>query len=1334
MKMNGKSKKLIVGLAGFCMAAVIFAGEIMTNVTDVQATTKVFDAITDRYKDSNTFTILEIEPDESSYSFTDEQQINVSKHAELGYFSSTTTRRRYGGGDGLGGGLPNAALGGVHGSPATGYNDADYASQIYQLRMYGLVKPNGMDSQGISTGIAEYPMFAEVAIFSDYYNNMTSHMYDQKDCFAKGVYTMVESGGDYQLRDGYKLDDSGRICRVTVSTNEVPIMEKDVSGNDVQTGTKIEETEILEPVTDIDETKLQLPTSATDGIPYIKQVQGTGNLTFKRSEKATTMQEYYGITDLALYYATDIEGKFEIRLNSGEEILVFSFVGMRTQEVKANKDNLYVVMESVAELMQEVIVKTGYQNIEKRKLSSSVFTIDGDLVREGAALGLDNMLQGKIPGMNVMGSSSTPGAATKIRIRGSSTISGNREPLWVVDGFILEDPVQISAEELNSLDNVNLIGNAISSLNPQDIERIVVLKDASATAIYGVKAANGVIVITTKKGKIGKPRVRYSMNLSVNERPEYDGLYRMNSKDRIEVSKEIEQRGLSFGTPPARVSYEGALLDLYDRTITYEEFQKKVKRLEEVNTDWFDIIYRTSFSQKHNVSISGANDKVNYYFSGGLQHIPATVRGTGVKQFNGLMKLGVNLLSNLKMELQMRASTDDKDYLHSSLSPYQYAYNTSRAIPCYNEDGTLAYYNKTQGYEFPLQYNVVNEMQHTGMNIEGTTLNFNANLLWEIIPGLRLTGALSYNRSNTDQKEWFDEQSYAAAQLRNYNYGLELPDSDIWREQQCKLPYGGELVNTDTRNTSYTARAQVDYSFQFLEDHQITVVAGTEARSSKYKGLKSTEYGYLPDRGEKFVEIDPVQWPKYGDLVKSHPNVITNTLTNVMSWYGTFTYDYMNRYIVNFNIRADGSNKFGQDKSNRFLPIWSVSGRWNLHEEAFLKEVMWMNMFAFRGSYGIQGNVSPDQTPNLLIQLGSFDPISKQYISKLSKLPNPQLRWEKTTSWNFGVDFAFLDNRLNGSVEVYRKKGKDQIISKEVASTTGSTTMQLNAGNLENKGYEIVLNVVPVKTKDITWALNINGARNINKVTKSGITTDYGYKEYLDGSAVIPGEALNTFYSYKYDRLDANGLPTFKDIEETDGITQTEMFAKVFAYSGTRIPDITGGFGTDISYKNLAIGGFFSYSLGTKIRLNNLYNDSGQRLPQPQQNMNQAFVNRWKQPGDENRTDIPVLTTDPLDMYGLGIDRKIKIADNGWEMYNKSDLRVASGNYLRLKNLYVRYNFSDRICHKIRAQMISVRFEATNLWLLADKKLKGQDPEQVTLGGVSTPPTSSYTLGLDITF
>ena len=320
MKMNGKWKKRIVGLLGVGLAVGVFATEIMTNMTDVQATTKVFTAITDKYGGSTItskpFTILEIEPDGSIYTFTDEREISVSQHAELGYFMSTSLRRNLGGaGDGLSSGLPIAALGGVHGSPATGMNDATYPDQIYQLRMFGLVKPNGMDSQGISTKIPEYPMFSETAVFSNYYNDVTKYLYASDKALAKGVYTMVESGGDYRLHDGYKLDDKGRICEVTVSQNEVPVIET-VSGQDVQTGTKMEETEVLVPVDDIDMSTLQLPTSATkmdgDGkLQYIVKVEnGTGNLAFKRSEKATTMQEYWGLTDLALYYATDSNAKF----------------------------------------------------------------------------------------------------------------------------------------------------------------------------------------------------------------------------------------------------------------------------------------------------------------------------------------------------------------------------------------------------------------------------------------------------------------------------------------------------------------------------------------------------------------------------------------------------------------------------------------------------------------------------------------------------------------------------------------------------------------------------------------------------------------------------------------------------------------------------------------------------------------------------------------------------------------------------------------------------------------------------------------------------------------
>ncbi|GKT27820.1 SusC/RagA family TonB-linked outer membrane protein, partial [Aduncisulcus paluster] len=271
---------------------------------------------------------------------------------------------------------------------------------------------------------------------------------------------------------------------------------------------------------------------------------------------------------------TDVNGNYKIVVPAKAEVLVYSFVGMINQEIiLGDKTEINVTLQSAAEKLKEIVV-TGYQKIEKRKLSSSVITVNAEQIKEGGALSVDNMLQGKIAGLSVVNNTSTPGVAPKIRIRGASSISGNREPVWVVDGVILEDP------------------------------RIDVLKDASATAIYGVKAANGVIVITTKKGKIGPAKVQYSTNFTFNERPSYKNLNRMNSKERIDVSKEAVERGLLYNQPPAHVSYEGALYDFYAKKISYTEFLEKVKFFEEQNTDWLDILFRNSVSQKHNLSIS----------------------------------------------------------------------------------------------------------------------------------------------------------------------------------------------------------------------------------------------------------------------------------------------------------------------------------------------------------------------------------------------------------------------------------------------------------------------------------------------------------------------------------------------------------------------------------------------------------------------------------------------------------------------------------------------------------------------------------------------------------
>ncbi|MCK9181075.1 MAG: SusC/RagA family TonB-linked outer membrane protein, partial [Bacteroides sp.] len=798
---------------------------------------------------------------------------------------------------------------------------------------------------------------------------------------------------------------------------------------------------------------------------------------------------------------TNINGEYKLKvLDTKGLILVYSFVGMHTKEVAYSGENIInIVLVNKVENIKEIVI-TGYQKIEKRKLSSSIVSLRGDDILEGAALSLDNMLQGKISGLSVLNPTSTVGASPKIRIRGASSISGNREPVWVVDGIVLDDPVPISPTELNSLDNINLIGNAISSLNPDDIDRIDILKDASATAIYGVKAANGVIVVTTKRGKFGKARVNYSTNLTFMERPTYNKLHRMNSKERIEVSEEAFERGLTYRNAPAHVSYEGALYDLFAKNISYDEFLEKVKFYKEQNTDWLDELFRTSFSQTHNISLSGANTNTNYYFSGAYKKANGNFKDNSLEQYNGLLKLSSNLNEKLRVGVDMRVSSSKKKYQHSSIDPFKYAYQTSRAIPLYNKDGSLSYYNNSQGHAVPLVYNGLNELEHSGKVIENQSLNFNARVNYKILPELVFNGIVSLSRNNTYQKEWFDDKTWYAASLRYLNLGDKFPGKldDPFYTSQCSLPYGGQLTNNDTKQTSYTIRADVNYNKIFNRVHDFSITVGTEIKSNIYEGIKTNQMGYLPDRGENFLDIDVIKFPLYQERVEALKNVITDNTFNMLSFYGTMTYAYDSRYIANFNIRADGSNKFGQDKSTKFLPIWSLSGRWNVHNEKFFKSVKWVDQLSFRASYGIQGNVSSNQTPNLIAILGTSDKTSGYNISTLDKLPNPNLKWEKTTSIDFAIEFSLFKGLVNASFDYYNKKGKDMIVSKDVSLSTGSNSMTLNAGNIENKGFDFNVIVNLISTKDISWGISLNGGCNKNTVTDAGVS-EIRWKDYLTG-------------------------------------------------------------------------------------------------------------------------------------------------------------------------------------------------------------------------------------------
>lgn len=1046
------------------------------------------------------------------------------------------------------------------------------------------------------------------------------------------------------------------------------------------------------------------------------------------------------IANAKQWTTADIDGKFSIETSARLPVTIeVSYIGMEPVKMTLAKpdDSLMIIMSYNDNYLDGVVV-TGYQEIDKRKLSSSIISKKMDELSIPSVTSIDGMLQGQLAGVTVMNVSSTPGVTPKIRIRGSSSITGNREPVWVVDGIILDEPVNITTEELNNIDNINFIGNAISGLNPNDIERIDILKDVSATAIYGVKAANGVIVVTTKKGKEGRARVTYNGTVSLQQAPRYSNLSLMNSKERIEMSEEMVNRGLEFkDVSPNSMAYEGLLEQLWNKNISYDDFRQGVVDLKKMNTDWMGLLFRNAPTYQNDLSVSGAGEKVNYYFSLGHTSQNGFSRYENLKRITALMKINVKLLDNLSAGIKISAGSTNSRYPHTSISLLDYAYKISRAISPYNPDGSLMYYAKSKERFGELPFNIFNELETTGRSIKSRNTTGNIYLNWDIAKWLKFNATGSVSANNTNTENWADEKSYYISRSRLLPYGADPLNTEEYY-QYSTIPIGGELQENNVDNTRFTLRNSFEINKTFGGKHNISGVVGQELSSSHYKGFDSVNYGYMPFRGKSFADISVTTYKGYANLIGKTSPKISDTYMNTLSFYSALTYTYNDRYVLNFNIRTDGSNRFGQDRSVRFLPVWSLSGKWNAHEEKFIRRISWINTLGIRASYGIQGNVHPSQSPYLIVRQNNYDSLLGDFTSELKQFPNHSLRWEKTVSYNFGLDLAVLDNRISGALELYSKIGYDQIISRSIRPSNGATSVVINAGDVSNKGWELSLNVVPVRTKDWTWSLSFNTGRNYNIIINEGDVTAH-WSDYINGSIIRNGTAVNSFYSYRFKGLDHNtGLPTFYGESEKDENgniiinNAEEAYAAAFVFSGKREPDLSGGFSSSLKFKNLTLNALMSFSMGGHTRLNDLYLASGQSLPLPQQNMNAEYVNRWKKPGDEAFTNIPALSDNGMTFSTY--ERKFPIADNRWEMYNKSDIRVVSSAFLRCRSLSLRYDFGKKLLSVLPFSNGSFTFEVSNLFVIKDKRLGTQDPEQMPLYLGAVPPATGFSGRLSLTF
>lgn len=1057
--------------------------------------------------------------------------------------------------------------------------------------------------------------------------------------------------------------------------------------------------------------------------------------------------------------ATDINGMFSLPTKGKKDVtLVVSFIGMKRAEVKWTGKPLTIYLDDDTNVLEDVVV-TGYQVIDKRASTSSITSIKAEDILRPDAISIDQMLEGQVPDLMFMSNSGETGVAPKIRIRGTSSIIGNREPLWVVDGIVVNDPVPISAEDLNDPDYVNRIGNAIAGLNPQDIERLDILKDASATALYGTKAANGVIVITTKRGREGKPQIRYNNTFTFKRRPHYSdkNVDVMNSKERIALSRQLFEDQYKYSTRSAMVGYEGLMWRLYNGKITNEQFDDELAYLETVNTDWFDLLTHDSFSQQHNASVSGGGDRGTYYASLGFMDNDDVVKGTKNRRYSAVVNLDVNFSKMLSASFGIKGNVSEREYYQESISPVDYAYSTSRAIPAFDRaTGGYYYYDKYERNSYPHNYNILNELENSGVKQDQSSYTFDANLKFRFTDWLRAYAILSYTTSDTDIESYWGEKTWYAAELRDSNYG-EDPGS------QSLMPHGGQLNKNNTRNRSWTTRIQFDANQYFGEDeiHNISGGLGFEASSSTYKGYSRTDRGYFPDRGMTFVSgLDLDQFPYYKDWLSDNVPSIVDSKSNVISAYATVSYNWKRMIFLNANARIDGSNNFGDRSNDKLLPIWSVSGSFDPAQLNFFKNQTWLDRFIVKASYGFQGNMLSSESPVMIIRKGPLDAYYGEYTSTVERNPNPNLKWEKTTSVNFGVDLAFLNNRLEIEGDLYFKRTKDAFMSKTISTVNGYESYVVNGGNISNDGYSISITGRPIQTRDWQWSISGSFSRTINSIESLPAGESYDLNDFLNGNAVVKGQPIGTFYSYRFLGLSpVDGGPMFNDWEDhyqdLIGLSKYDTYTNVLVATGSREPYMSGSFSTRLRWKRLYFNASFAYSLGAKTRLFGMYSggvkfgesgtsnlyDAGDILPQ--NNLSRDYLDRWMKPGDEAFTKIPAIIGNGHESYSkyqnhwspnmndLGIQT---IAETYWDMYDYSDYRVVSADYLKLQTISLSYEVPENWIARFGLSRLELHASGNNLHTWCDKALKGQTPTQGGFTTIQLSDRPSYSFGLNVTF
>lgn len=1024
---------------------------------------------------------------------------------------------------------------------------------------------------------------------------------------------------------------------------------------------------------------------------------------------------------------TDVDGHYELLIPQDCHQVQVSYVGMKTTFMSvANKETNNFVLTPDKTMLDEVIV-TGYQTISKERATGAFAKITAKELETKRMNTLTSVLEGEVAGYN------------NGTIRGLSTMYGETSPLYVIDGFPIEN---------QTMDAQGQVTTNLPDLNMDDIQDITVLKDAAAASIYGARAANGVIVITTKKGsKNEKLEVGFNTSLAWKPYKLYTGNL-ASSADMVALEREWAATNTSLQGTGAQAYAQKALaenyypnagiraiLNHYAGNTTEEEMNSTLDALAAKGYNYYDQVAkyakRDQFEQQYNLNLAKTTGKNMFKASVTYKH------NAYEDKYSKDQSVGININNITKvaswMDFEIGSFMQFGDTDEQTYDPLSPGYTVLPYDDLVNADGTYytrpssLLYNSTKQQaltKYGMYSEDITPMDNLDKGVANTkslTLRAFARMNITFTPWLKYSASFQYERGSNKYRQIVEAGSYAANSLINsfatVNNGTLT----------YNIPYGDILYQRDQYRKSYNFRQQLSFDYTIGSRHNITAILGTETRENKLEMNKDTYFNFNDQQltSSAINEATLINgvtnvFSSYTSL--SNPAHFYETKNRYVSIYGNAAYTYDARYTLSASMRWDRSNLWGTSNKYQNKPIWSVGASWNASNETFIKDLHWINMLKVRATYGITGNVNPTYSPYLVTYSGTNYNIGEPY-QYVSSRPNSDLSWEKTKVTNLGVDFSVLSNRLRGTIDYYYKYGERLLATSQGVPTEGYgySSYAINNGEMSNRGLEISLAGDVIRKGDLTWTLNGMLSLNKNKVEYVNVKAPVYYLA-LDYSTAYPtiGDQYGALYGYEWAGLSDTGMPQVYD--ENGNITSTAPTSlDAIKCIGNARPTYSGSFGTTITWRDFDFSMLFTYEGNYKIRntnmpfLNYAY-VSGIGYVSKLSGLSSDIANRWMQAGDEAYTSVPRATF---------IEAGLPLTSM-YTTYYYSSANLLDASHIRLSNVSLAYHLPTALIRKayLSSARVQLNIENPAMWAKS-KQAKYQ------LGGYNA---TTYVLGIYLQF